>query len=60
MRINRKLALGLLCILLSCLICACMRLGPDYVPPQPPADMPSAYQHAPTGEHQLPAPADAW
>jgi multidrug efflux system outer membrane protein len=55
-----KPVLGLSGVLLICLICACMRLGPDYVPPQPPADMPSAYQHAPPGEHQLPAPPDDW
>ncbi|MGD9222088.1 MAG: efflux transporter outer membrane subunit [Desulfobacteraceae bacterium] len=55
-----KPAFGLLPIVLSCLICSCMRLGPDYLPAQPPADMPSAYQHALSGEHQLPAPADDW
>jgi multidrug efflux system outer membrane protein len=53
-------ALGPLTILLSILICGCMRLGPDYVPPQPPADTPSAYQHAPSDEHRLPAPPDDW
>jgi multidrug efflux system outer membrane protein len=41
-------------------ICACMRLGPDFVLPEPPADMPSAYQHAAPGELQLPAPPDNW
>ncbi len=60
MRINFRSTLNLLGVLLSCLICACMRFGPDYVPPEPPADMPSAYQHAPPGEHQLPAPPDDW
>jgi multidrug efflux system outer membrane protein len=55
-----KSAPGLLGIVLSSLICACMRLGPDYAPPEPPADMPPAYQHAPPGEHQLPAPPDDW
>jgi multidrug efflux system outer membrane protein len=58
MRINP--VFGLLFILLTCLICSCMRLGPDYVPPEAPADMPSAYQHAPSGEQQLPTPADEW
>jgi multidrug efflux system outer membrane protein len=55
-----KPPLSLLGILLSSLICACMRFGPDYVPPEPPANMPSAYQHASPGEHQLPAPPDDW
>lgn len=60
MSTNLKPSLGLLGIMLSSLICACMRLGPDYVPPEPPADMPSAYQHASPGEYQLPAPPDDW
>jgi multidrug efflux system outer membrane protein len=60
MRIHRKPALGLLGVLLSCLICSCMRLGPDDVPAEPPADMPSAYQHAPPNERQLPALPDDW
>lgn len=55
-----KSALCLPGILLSCLICACMRVGPDYAPPEAPADMPSAYQHAASGDHQLPAPPDDW
>jgi multidrug efflux system outer membrane protein len=55
-----KSALCLPGILLSCLICACMRVGPDYAPPKPPAGMPSAYQHAAPGENQLPAPPDDW
>jgi multidrug efflux system outer membrane protein len=53
-------ALSRLGILLSFLICGCMRLGPDYVPPQPPDDMPLVYQHAPSDEHRLPAPPDNW
>ena len=55
-----KPPLSLLGILLGSLICACMRFGPDYVPPDPPANMPSVYQHASLVEHQLPAPPDDW
>ncbi len=60
MRINLNPSLGLPGIVLSCLICACMRLGPDYAPPEPPAGVPSAYQHASPGELQLPALPDDW
>jgi multidrug efflux system outer membrane protein len=55
-----KPAFYLLWIVSGCLICNCMRLGPDYVPPQPPADMPSTYQYAPPGQHRLPVSPDDW